>query len=426
MKQFKIFLSIIIFLTAFIPGAVSAEEILNWQDCVKEAAKNHPDLISAREVVIESKASKDIAQSPLAPQITSQAGTTLSKIQTSVKGSKTSTTNSYSVTGTQLIFDGFKTIDNTMAAKENIKSSQFAYKFTSSQVRFRLRSAYVSLLRSQEFIKITQDIYDIRKKNLDLIKLRYDSGIEHKGALLTAEANLAQAEYGIKQAKRDMEVAQSQLIKEMGRSIYTSMFVQGDFIVKEPVNTKPDFVALSEINPSYLELDAATRAADYNIRSAIANFFPTISAQGTVGRQDSRWLPQTNQWNMGFSVSWPLFEGGLRIAQVGLAKAQFNQAQSTERSAKDSIIVTLEETWQTLLDSLDNVEVRRKFLVADEERSKIADAQYSIGFLIFDNWTIIQDNLVSSKRDFLDAQAAAMLAEANWIQAKGETLEYEE
>ncbi len=64
-------------------------------------------------------------------------------------------------------------------------------------------------------------------------------------------------------------------------------------------------------------------------------------------------------------------------------------------------------------------------LLATEERSKIAQAQYSIGLVTFDNWTIIEDNLVKAKNNYLDAQAAALLAEAKWIQAKGETLEYD-
>jgi outer membrane protein TolC len=62
--------------------------------------------------------------------------------------------------------------------------------------------------------------------------------------------------------------------------------------------------------------------------------------------------------------------------------------------------------------------------VAAEERAKIAEAQYSLGLLQFDNWTIIEDNLVSAKKAFIDAQANALLAEANWVMAKGETLEY--
>jgi outer membrane protein TolC len=64
-------------------------------------------------------------------------------------------------------------------------------------------------------------------------------------------------------------------------------------------------------------------------------------------------------------------------------------------------------------------------LTATEERSKIAQAQYSIGLMSYDNWTIIEDDLVSAKKNLLNAQAAALLAEANWILAKGETLEHE-
>jgi hypothetical protein len=45
--------------------------------------------------------------------------------------------------------------------------------------------------------------------------------------------------------------------------------------------------------------------------------------------------------------------------------------------------------------------------------------------IAYDNWTIIEDALVRAKSALLDAEANALLAEASWIQAKGETLEYE-
>jgi outer membrane protein TolC len=79
-----------------------------------------------------------------------------------------------------------------------------------------------------------------------------------------------------------------------------------------------------------------------------------------------------------------------------------------------------------LHDATELVSVQDKFLEAAQERSRIAEAQYSVGFITYDNWIIIEDNLVRSKTDFLDAQANAMIAEASWIQAKGETLEHEE
>ena len=86
--------------------------------------------------------------------------------------------------------------------------------------------------------------------------------------------------------------------------------------------------------------------------------------------------------------------------------------------------MALEQTWAALQDSVGTVGVQKKFLDAAEERAKISEAQYSLGLIQFDNWTIIEDDLVNAKKTFLNAQANALLAEANWIQAKGETLEY--
>ncbi len=418
------FLVLILFFNCFLTSA-RAEEILTWQDCIKEAAKNHPDLIAAAEQVKESEASKKITASTLFPQINSNLNASTARTDTGTSN-KTGDTYTYGVTGTQLLFDGTKTINNVKAASENITAAKQSFRFTSSEVRLRLRTAFVSLLKAQESLKITQEIFNIRRSNLELITLRYESGQEHKGALLTAEANLAQAQYDISQAKRSVEVAQRDLTKEMGRMQSTLMQVKGDFEVQDADRVKPDFEALARNNPSLQQIIAQKNAADFSLRSAYANFSPTLTGQAGANKNNSHWLPQNDQWNLGLTLSMPIFEGGLRFAQVSQAKALLNQLRQNERSTKDGAVLTLEQTWAALQDAIDNVQVQNKSLTAAEERSKIADAEYSIGFITFDNWTIIQDNLVSAKLSFLNVRANALLAEANWIQAKGDTIEYAE
>jgi outer membrane protein TolC len=211
----------------------------------------------------------------------------------------------------------------------------------------------------------------------------------------------------------------------MGKIGSTSLAVNGDFEVKESVAQKPDFEILAKNNPSFQQLAAQVNSADFGVKAAYANFAPTLSGSASANKNDSRWAPHDDQWNLGLSVSMPVFEGGLRIAQVEQAKAALNQLKANEKSTRDGLIFTLEQTWALLQDAIENVKVQKEILVATEERSKIAQAQYSIGFMTFDNWTIIEDNLVSAKNTYLSAQAAALLAEANWIQAKGETLEYD-
>ncbi len=423
MKTLRAFILILLFLLIYSSNKLTAEEILSWEDCIKEAAKNHPDLIAAGEVVKQSEASKKITASTLYPQVNSNLSASTARTDTGTSNT-TGDTYTYGVTGTQLLFDGTKTINNVKSASENITAAKQSFRFTSATVRFRLRSAFVNLLKAQESLRITEEIFNIRRANLELITLRYESGQEHKGALLTAEANLAQAQFDISQAKRGVEVARRQLVKEMGRMQLTLMQVKGDFEVKDAEKVKPDFVAIAKNNPSLQQIIAQKNAADFSLKSTYANFSPTLSGQAGANKTGSRWSPQNDQWNLGLTLSMPIFEGGLRFAQVSLGKSLLNQLRENERSTKDSAVLTLEQTWAALQDAMENVEVQRKSLIAAEERSKIAEAQYSIGFISFDNWTIIEDNLVSAKLSFLNAQANALLAEANWIQAKGETIEY--
>ena len=408
-------------------GRAGAEELLSWQDCVKEAAKNHPDLISAQEAIKASEASKDISASSLYPQIDSSiAGSTAGTTTEAggVKTKKTTDSYSYGLTGSQLIFDGSKTSNKVNAAKENIKASQYNYKFTSADVRQRLRSAYIDLFSAQELLGITEEIRSIRRSDFELITLRYESGIEHKGALLTARANLAGAELEIAQARRALEVAQRQLLKEMGRQQFSELRVAGDFTVTDTAREKPDFEALAKDHPNLGKLAAQTSAAFFNIKSTKADFLPSLSAQGGTSKSSSHWPPDDSQWNAGLTLSFPIFEGGLRLAQVDQATAVFNQARANERSARDGIILTLEQKWATLQDAVQTVGVQKDFLDAAQERANIAESQYSLGLIQFDNWTIIEDSLVSQKKAYLNSRINALLAEANWVQAKGETLEY--
>ncbi|MFA5005569.1 MAG: TolC family protein [Candidatus Omnitrophota bacterium] len=428
MKVLRSCFIFILFLVIFTPG-VWADQVLLWDDCLAEAKKNNPDLISSVESVKESAADKGITASALYPQVDGNLGvsTTHTNSRNSSTGVKTrSTTDSYTygATATQLLFDGFKTVNNVKSATEDIKAAQQNYRFTSSNVRLALRTAFINLLRSQELIKVVEEIVRIRRQNLELITLRYQSGLEHRGALLTAEADIAEANFELSQAKRDLVLSQRQLTAAMGRDKFEPISVKGDFTIRDTVKEKPDLDLIVKNNPSLLKAIAEKNSASYSIKSAYANFSPELSGSAGANKTDTSWPPRAKTWNAGLTLTMPIFEGGLRFAQVAKAIAAYKQAEADERSIKDSAVVTLESAWAALQDAIETVTVQYKNLDATVERSKIAEAQYSTGFIDFDNWTIIEDNLVSAKKTYLNAQANLLLAEANWIQAKGETLEY--
>jgi outer membrane protein TolC len=423
--------SVIFLFFSFLLNAAYAGEPMTWQDCIQEAAQNHPDLISSSEKLKQAKADKAITQSAILPQISSDLSRNRTGIKakneiTGVATSSTKDTYSYSISGKQLLFDGFKTFHDIGAASASQMAYQYDYAVTSSNIRLNLRTAFAGLLRAQELVSITEDIALRRKQNVQLVKLGYESGREHRGSLLTAEADLAQAELEVTQAKRNVALAQRHLTKELGREKFTPVIVTGNFETTQMDRNRPDFEQLANTTPFLNELIARKEAAQYGFKSAKANFFPQIYVNGSFGRSASYWPPDGEQWSAGVTLSFPIFEGGSRIAKVSKAKAQLNQAQADERSGRDSVIFTLEGAWTDFQNAIDKISVQRKYLKAATERAKIASAQYSTGLISFDNWIIIEDSLVSSQKAFLDSLANMLVAEANWIQAKGGILEYEE
>lgn len=399
---------------------IYAEETLTWQDCVGETLEYHPDLKSAQEDVSQAVSDKGIAMSAALPDISTGLTAKESKAASSDKADS----YTYTIAGDQLLFDGMKTVADVKAASKTISAQQYSYMVVSSNIRFDLRSAFAGLLRAQDLIGLTQEIAARRKQNLELVELRYSAGREHRGALYQAQADLAQAEFEVAQAERNLVLSQRRLLRQLGRSHMEDVKAQGTFDITDTYSKKPDFEFMAEVTPFLRELIEKKEASRLGFISARADFFPKVYFNGSFGETESSWPPQKDAWSAGVSVTFPIFEGGSRLARAAKAKSQWRQAQDSEQSGYDSVVVTLESTWKELQDAIDQVSVQHKFLIAAEERAKIGRAQYASGLINFDDWIILEDNLVSAQKSYLNAQADLLIAEAAWIQAKGGTLQY--
>jgi len=414
------FLALVLFWCAH--PAAHAEELLTWQACVSEARQSHPDLASAQELIHEAEAEKAITRGVLLPQISGTVNQTASRSAATGNAD----TYTYGIAVQQLLFDGFKSPYDVAAASETIKSAHYQYAVTSSEVRLRLRTAFVDLLQAREFLTITGRIADRRRQNLALVRLRYEAGREHKGSVLAAEADRAQAQFEVSQARRNSELARRRLGKELGRRGALPTGVKGDFRVLSGEGLTVDFEALADKNPVLHERIALREGARFNLKAARANLFPQIYANASAGRTSSDWPPDQNEWSVGLGLTLPIFEGGVRRAGIAGASARLKQAEADERSSRDTLLVTLQEAWTVFRDSAEGVRVRQKFLEAAQARAKIGRAQYSTGLISFDTWTIIEDDLVRAEKSFLTAQADASRAHAGWIYAQGGTLDYAE
>ncbi len=425
-KIITVALMLPVIISVQVSGAFS-QEMLKWEDCVRIASEKNPDLISAKEKINQLKASEGISRSSLLPQVDATANYNKSKTDSDdiPASAQTSESYSYGITGKQLLFDSAKNIYDLKISKSKLEAMNYNYKIVSATLRRNLRYAFVQLLSAQKFLNISRDILKIRENNYNLVNIRYKAGLENSGSLYTAEANLAQARAEIAQAERAIILAQRNLAKNMGLEKFFSYTALGELKTNGLYKQKPDIETLARSNPELKEIIHERMAAEFNLRSANLDYSPRIYGVVSATRGDNKWPPETAEYSAGVQMSFNIFQGGKSHYQVSQAEAELKQMFADERSTMNTVLYYLDQAWTNLQDNMDSVEVQAKFLNAAEERARIADAQYSIGTILFDNWNIIQDVLVSTKKNYLNAATNALLSEADWIQAQGGTLNYD-
>ncbi len=383
--------------------------------------KNNPELVIAREKLNQARYTYVISRSVYLPRVNSYVD------GSGVKAENTNRFDAYSygVTGSQLVFDGFKTIHDISASSADIQSARHSYDSVSSNIRVKLRSTFIELLKAQEFVVLNETIARRRRQNLELVTARLKAGKEQENAVLSFKASSEQADFEVEKARRRIQLAQRQLAKELGRRefIPALLNVKGEFKPRYAYEKAPDFQHLTDDNPQQKIIVDNLEAAKFRVHSAYADLMPKVYANASVDRSGSNWPPDQDSWTAGVNLSFPLFEGGSNLASISKARSSLTQLEAQEHSSRDALTSTIEQAWNNLQDALGTLKVQQAVYEAAAERAKEAQIKYTNGDLSFDDWAVIENDFAKESKALLDARSGAAFTEASWTNAKGWTLE---
>jgi outer membrane protein len=237
-----------------IPGTV-----LTWQDCVRLAVKENPDLQASREAVINSDAVRMGAYSALYPQISASFTDVRSYAGANLYSPYVySTAYGEQLTVSQLIFDGFRTKGNIDAARAQLNLAFANLNDQKATVSFNLKTAFAQLLYAQKLIKINHDVIDLRQSNERLVRLLYEGGSEDRGNMQLSQANLDQALYDYDQSMRTRDLSVVQLSVYVGRDLKAPVLAEGE-LVTDVLPVLPAFGKLAVLTPAYYQRKAGIR-----------------------------------------------------------------------------------------------------------------------------------------------------------------------
>ena len=406
-------------LSVGVSSAAMADEPLTWDDCVREAAQHNPDLLAAQAAVREARAKYFGSYGTFLPHVSGSLGVDRGTSNTSTSSSNLDQ-NSVGLSASETLFSGFHNEAQVSQQHANLQVAEAALAQAKAQVGFDVKNAFAQLLFAQEQVTLTQVIADRRKEHVRMIELRYQAGKEHEGSYLRSKAAFQQADFDVASAKRALHVAQQQLAKVLGRRDSAQLALVGA-LKTAPVDEPPDFYALMFQTPVHRQAEAQDRSARAGVTIARSGFFPTVSATGSLSRSGTDWPPSDHRWLAGLMVSLPLFTGGQTFFDVRSAAAEWDRTKATLDSTDNQAVFALQQAFATYQDAAGKVGVQAEFLHAAQVREEIATSQYTAGLLSFQDWDLIEEDLIANQKSMLTSRRDAVITEATWERIQGKS-----
>lgn len=306
----------------------------------------------------------------------------------------------------QVLSTGGREITNYEISKEDIERSNHDLTAVKESNLFTVASSYFDLLRAEKALEIAKTNVERLTKHRDAATVRLKVGEVTKTDLLRAEAELSGARSELVRAENNLKFAKALLARVVG--------IAGEFNVKEP-----DAQAeTAELTLDALAETAFTQRAElksYSLRIKIAEnrihvaksaYWPTVSIHGGYsGQATNPSLPfavSDSLW-AGVALNIPIFEGGLRRAEVGQAEARYRQSSLFYDDLRKTIAIEVDNAlldYQTQQGVLTSLRDQLKFAA---ENYHSVSRQYEFG--LANSIDVIDANtlLLTAERQLTDA-----------------------
>lgn len=402
---------------------------LSWGEVVRYAQSSNPNLEASKKDWLATRANESVALAGYLPTLS--ASTSMTKIGSRAgaggvvsngvvlnnsNASQVTTNYLGSLNGNFNIFNGFENKSRIDQAEWRSQNSYWTYVTTKSALSYSLKEAFSNLILAQESFDLAISIEERRESNHKLVSVRYDNGRENKGSVLLAEAYLDQAKLDVIKATDTLNVAQTKLKSLMNQDQFDKIEVTGEAPLEQLNFSNKTIEDLAVETPNYQQQKALEMVAKEEVSIAESNFMPNLDLSGNVTRQGETYFPDRGRerWSLALTLTIPIFDG---LKDYSSRKgAVFSQyaAEGRKKNALLELIPKLKDAQNQAKQSDIKYSVDDKFRKAATSRAEIARAKYNNGLITFEDWDIIESDLIQRQTSFLQSKRDRTLKYATW------------
>lgn len=276
------------------------------------------------------------------------------------------------------------------AARSQLESKNASWHDARVAVAVEVANAYVLYRYCEGQVQILQADTDSRRESARLSEIAGNAGFRAPGDVALANASAAEGNRILfrqqGQCERSIKglVAITALDEAVVRKLLTEV---PDKVAKLPsppafrIDSLPAHVLLQRPDVAAAERDVAEASANIGVEQA--KRFPKLSLSGnitpTLQNMNGAAFFLAETWSIGPTLSLPLFDAGKRAADVEVARAQYQTAESKFRSKVRTAVKEVEEALVQLGSASQRLPQARKAVTGYRANFLAVQELYQVG-----------------------------------------------
>ncbi len=410
-----------------------SKEPLNLADVIELAMCNNP---STRQAWLYTKVGETSYKKSL--------GSYLPQISASASYQK-SQSSDYTVNPEGLVTDG-KTADAGLSLSwllydfgkreasveqtfQSMNSLKFQYNSTLQQVAYDAIVAYYDALSAVEELAAVKANEEASLKSFELARKKFELGMSSKADTLQTETTYAQRQLETTKQEQVVRTTNANLAKLLGLppsveiKLVPSFANTTDELIGKSID---DIVKIAMAKRPDLQSKIADVKASYaSVRSASANYFPTISAYGSQSWIDnepeaSSLQRDKDNYSIGVKISMPIFTGFENTYSLRNAKYQYAADKEALQQLEQDIELSVVNAYNDYNTSVKSLSIAKTLFASAVENEKVALGSYQAGKGDIISLMEAQSKLLSARKELISAQYGLYTSKIALLKAAGE------
>jgi len=325
----------------------------------------------------------------------------------------------YDLQARELVYDGGRRSLAVEAATRRAEAVRLGGNAAVQQAQTDAVDAYLAVLELQGSRHVLQRRRDALASHLKVARDLFDQGLVARNDLLETEVRQRRVEDQLQALEDRLAVARQDLNRRLGNDPAAPLAVPDSLPAAPDLGTDREalLASASDANARLQAAQARHAAGLTALELARRAWFPSFFVGAEHSYLENRYLVHENVNAVMAGVTWNVFDGGSRKADVRQAEARVAASDRDRLETERAVAVAVDDAWRRWEQARRELATARTDVAASRENLRIVEDQYRQGLArssdVLDAETLLAGSrydVVRRHYDIYRAQTALLMA----------------